>query len=64
VTQNLTLKPITVAGVTKAVMGNRQCDGERDHHKSMDFREFLQKEYQISDEELGKTDRKFKPRTE
>ncbi len=64
VTQNLTLKPITVAGVTKAVQGNRQCDGDRDHHKSIDFREFLQQEYQISDEEIGKTERKFKPKAD
>ncbi|TGK15137.1 carboxypeptidase [Leptospira fluminis] len=63
-TQNLTLKPITVAGVTKSVQGNRQCDGDRDHHRSIDFREFLQQEYQISDEEIGKTERKFKPKTD
>ncbi|TGK04668.1 carboxypeptidase [Leptospira selangorensis] len=64
VTQNLTLKPITVAGVTKSVQANRQCDGDRDHHKSIDFREFLQLEYQISDEEIGKTERKFKPQAD
>jgi penicillin-binding protein 1A len=51
-TSNLFLKPITIAGRTLAVPGGRQCDGDRDHFRSMDLSDFLQKELEISDDEL------------
>ncbi|NUM41586.1 MAG: transglycosylase domain-containing protein [Leptospiraceae bacterium] len=62
---SLSLKPIMIAGQYKGVPANRMCDGERDHMKSLDFREFLQQEYKISDDEIGKgrTD-KYKVNTE
>jgi penicillin-binding protein 1A len=50
----LYLKPGLVNGVQKSVPGNRQCDGDRDHEKAVDFREFLQEEYKISNEEIDK----------
>jgi penicillin-binding protein 1A len=51
----LSLKPGLVNGVMKSVSGNRQCDGDRDHEKAVDFREFLQEGYGISNEEINKT---------
>lgn len=51
-TGNLFLKPITIAGRTLAVPGGRQCDGDRDHYRSMDLNDFLQRELEISDDEL------------
>jgi len=51
---NLYLKPITVGGRTLAVPGNRQCDGDRDHYRSMDIMDFLKNEYEFTDEEIGK----------
>jgi penicillin-binding protein 1A len=51
-TGNLFLKPITIAGRTLAVPGSRQCDGERDHFRSMDLKDFLQRELEITDDEL------------
>ncbi len=51
----LFLKPGLVNGVMRSVPGNRQCDGDRDHEKAVDFREFLQEEYEISNEEINKT---------
>ncbi|TGN16785.1 penicillin-binding protein 1A [Leptospira ilyithenensis] len=50
---NMFLKPITVAGRTLSVPGSRQCDGERDHFRSMDLNDFLQRELEISDDEIG-----------
>lgn len=52
---NMYLKPITIAGQSKAYSASRECDGDKDHHQSMDFREFLQDQYEISDEEINKT---------
>lgn len=52
---NMYLKPITISGVTKAYGGTRRCDGSRDHMKTVDFRDFIQKEYQISNDEIGKS---------
>ncbi|TGL57987.1 PBP1A family penicillin-binding protein [Leptospira ognonensis] len=51
-TGNLFLKPITIAGRTLSVPGSRQCDGERDHFRSMDLKDFLQRELEITDDEL------------
>lgn len=51
---NLFLKPATINGVHKAYGGSRQCDGDRDHSKAIDFRDFLQDEYEISNEEINK----------
>ncbi|MCZ8157277.1 MAG: PBP1A family penicillin-binding protein [Leptospira sp.] len=51
-TGNLFLKPITIAGRTLSVPGGRQCDGERDHFRSMDLKDFLQRELEITDDEL------------
>ncbi len=53
-TGNLFLKPITIAGRTLSVPGSRQCDGDRDHFRSMDLKDFLQRELEISDDELKK----------
>jgi penicillin-binding protein 1A len=50
----LYLKPAVVNGVMRSVPWNRQCDGDRDHDKAIDFREFLQDEYKITDEEIDK----------
>ena len=50
----LYLKPAVVNGVMRSVPWNRQCDGDRDHEKAIDFRQFLQNEYEISDEEIDK----------
>jgi len=51
-TGNLFLKPITMAGRTLSVPGSRQCDGDRDHFRSMDLKDFLQRELEITDDEL------------
>ncbi|MCB1144200.1 MAG: transglycosylase domain-containing protein [Leptospiraceae bacterium] len=61
---NYYLKPITENGVTKAYKGDRQCDGDRDHSKTMDFRDFLQREMAITDEEIGKKGRYFKSKND
>jgi penicillin-binding protein 1A len=47
---NLFLKPIQVAGRTLAVPPNRQCDGDRDHFRSMDITDFLKDAYEFEDE--------------
>jgi penicillin-binding protein 1A len=57
---NWHLKPITIDGVTKAYKGEPPCDGDRDHIKTMDFRDLLQKEMKISDDEIGKKQGGFK----
>ncbi|MDZ4727841.1 MAG: PBP1A family penicillin-binding protein [Leptospira sp.] len=49
---NLFLKPITIAGRTLSVPGSRQCDGDRDHFRSLDLKDFLQRELEITDDEL------------
>lgn len=57
-TANFFLKPGEgyQKGVIKSYAGSeRTCDGDRDHHKTMDFRDFLQKELKISDDEINKT---------
>jgi penicillin-binding protein 1A len=41
---NYYLKDITVDGVTKHYAGEPSCDGDRDHNRTMDFNDFLQKE--------------------
>jgi penicillin-binding protein 1A len=51
---NLYLKPITIGGRTLSVPGNRQCDGDRDHYRSLDLMEFLKDEYEFTEEEIGK----------
>ncbi|GBF49820.1 membrane carboxypeptidase/Penicillin-binding protein [Leptospira ryugenii] len=51
-TSNLFLKPITIAGRSLSVPGGRQCDGDRDHFRSLDLKDFLQRELEISDDEL------------
>ncbi|MBK6607672.1 MAG: transglycosylase domain-containing protein [Leptospiraceae bacterium] len=56
----LYLKPAVVNGVMRSVPWNRQCDGDRDHDKAIDFREFLQDEYKITDEEINKNKKPFK----
>jgi penicillin-binding protein 1A len=57
---NWHLKPITINGVTKAYKGEPPCDGDRDHIKTVDFRDLLQKEMKISDDEIGKKQSGFK----
>jgi penicillin-binding protein 1A len=54
-TANYFLAPTVKNGVTKSYGGSGQCDGDRDHAKSMDFRDFLQKELKITDDDIGKT---------
>jgi penicillin-binding protein 1A len=49
---NLYLKPITVAGRTISVPMNRQCDGDRDHYRSVDLMDFLKDEYEFTEEEI------------
>jgi penicillin-binding protein 1A len=51
-TSNLFLKPITIAGRTLSVQHNRQCDGDRDHFRSVDLEDFIKDVFEISDEEL------------
>ncbi|MCB1177759.1 MAG: carboxypeptidase, partial [Leptospiraceae bacterium] len=51
---NYYLKETVEDGVRKAYGGEPPCDGNRDHSKTMDFNDFLQKELDISDEEIGK----------
>ncbi|WCL48675.1 penicillin-binding protein 1A [Leptospira sp. GIMC2001] len=51
---NLFLKPDSIAGRTRAVPANRQCDGDRDHYRSLDLVNFLKDEYGFTEEELGK----------
>jgi penicillin-binding protein 1A len=51
-TSNMFLKPITIAGRTLSVPASRQCDGERDHFRSMDLKDFLQRELEITEDEL------------
>ena len=60
----LYLKPAVVNGVMRSVPWNRQCDGDRDHDKAIDFREFLQDEYKITDEEINKNKKPFKIKSE
>jgi penicillin-binding protein 1A len=57
---NWHLSPITENGVTKSYKGEPPCDGDRDHVKTIDFRDFLQKEMKISDDEIGKKQGGFK----
>jgi penicillin-binding protein 1A len=52
VSGNLYLKPLIVGTKTLAVQHNRTCDGDRDHFRSLDLRDFLIREYEITDEEL------------
>lgn len=59
-TSNYYLKEGMWNGQFKKYGGEPQCDGDRDHSKTLDFRDFLQKEMQISDEEIGKTKSGFK----
>lgn len=49
---NLFLKPTQIGGRTMSVPMNRQCDGDRDHYRSMDLIDFLKDEYDFSDEEI------------
>ncbi|MDX1959373.1 MAG: transglycosylase domain-containing protein [Leptospiraceae bacterium] len=53
-TGNWFLAPTTINGVTKSYGGSGPCDGDRDHSKTMDFRDYLQKEMNITNEEIGK----------
>lgn len=51
--QNLYLKPIQIAGREIAVPQNRECDGDRDHYRSLDLKEFIKEVYEFTDEEIG-----------
>ena len=50
---NLFLKPIQIGGRYLSVPSSGNCDGDRDHFRSWDLKDFLQREYEISDEEAG-----------
>ena len=57
---NMFLAPVKGEdGVYKSLPESRECDPDKDHHKSVDFRQFLQEQYEISDEEIekGESDR-------
>lgn len=56
-TGSMYLEPIeTAGGIRRSAPFLRRCDGERDHFKSVDFKDFLKKEYDISKAELKKQD--------
>jgi penicillin-binding protein 1A len=54
VTGSQYLENITIAGQTKGVSGLRQCDGDRDHLGSINFNDFLKKEFKITEDEVKK----------
>ncbi len=49
---NMYLQPLSVAGKQISIPATRQCDGDRDHFRSMDLKDFLQRELEISDDDL------------
>lgn len=56
-TRSMYLETITTAGgIRKGAPFLRRCDGQRDHFKSMDFKDFLKEEYDIKKKELKKAE--------
>jgi len=50
---NLYLKPLLVAGKQITLPPSRTCDGDRDHFRSMDLKEFLEREWELPEDELS-----------
>jgi len=63
-TGNYFLKEGMWNGSFKRYGGEPPCDGDRDHIKTMDFRDFLQKEFKISNEEIEKGSHGFKVKSD